>query len=278
MKVSRWRATAFVAMTLTVASVLTGVAQASIPINQTSANSLYDSAITQAEATKGVTLASNPAVSVDGTGGTITSPAGIQIGIQPLDPYSQARPQVDGLQVLSALASGSTATFDVSLPTGLKLVQVANAVEIQDTTGQVTIGQFKAPWALDANNKKLPTHYAVKGSSVVQTIDTRGAAYPVVADPWVTFGWNIYLHLEPWFQKSLLGAGVTGAATMIAALICTPSIAGGPVAVAACFGVIAAAAWTLWSVIDHYWSPTRVIVLKFAWCCPVGRFNGWSYG
>jgi hypothetical protein len=179
--------------------------------------------------------------------------------------------------VLSVLASGSTATFDVSLPTGLKLVQVGNAVEIRDTTGQVTVGQFKAPWALDANNRNLPTHYTVEGNSVVQTIDTRGAAYPVVADPWVTLGWNIYLHLEPWFQKTLLGSGVDGAARIISGLICVASIVGGP-AVLACFGVMAAAAYALWSVIDHYWNPTRVLVLKFAWCCPLGRFNGWYYG
>jgi hypothetical protein len=276
-KISRWRATAFVATALTVASMLTGVAQATIPVGQTSVDSPYDRAITQAEAIKGVTLASNPAVSVDGAGGTITSPAGIHIGITPREAHSQARPQADGLQVLSVLASGSTATFDVSLPDGLKLVQVGNAVEIRDTTGQVTVGQFKNPWALDANNRNLPTHYTVKGSSVVQTIDTRGAAYPVVADPWVTFGWNIYLHLEPWFQKVLLGAGVSGAATAIGALICTPSIVGGP-AVAVCVGAVAAVAFALWGVIDHYWSPTRVLVLKFAWCCPAGRFNGWYYG
>jgi hypothetical protein len=130
--------------------MLTGVAQATIPADPGFGGNSYDRAITQAEAIKGVTLASNPAVSVNGAGGTITSPTGIHIGIKPREAHSQARSQADGLQVLSALATGSTATFDVSLPDGLKLVQVGNAVEIRDTTGQVSVGQFKAPWALDA--------------------------------------------------------------------------------------------------------------------------------
>lgn len=38
-------------------------------------------------------------------------------------------------------------------------------------------------WATDANMVALPTHYEVRGSKLIQHIETQGAAFPVVADP-----------------------------------------------------------------------------------------------
>ncbi len=36
---------------------------------------------------------------------------------------------------------------------------------------------------MDAEGKHLPTSYTVSGNTLTQTVDTRGAVYPVVADP-----------------------------------------------------------------------------------------------
>lgn len=44
-------------------------------------------------------------------------------------------------------------------------------------------GGIAAPWALDANSEEVPTRYALDGTTLVQTVDHEGAAYPVVADP-----------------------------------------------------------------------------------------------
>ncbi len=39
------------------------------------------------------------------------------------------------------------------------------------------------PWAKDANGKELKTSYSVFGSNLRQTIETKDAAFPIVADP-----------------------------------------------------------------------------------------------
>ena len=43
-----------------------------------------------------------------------------------------------------------------------------------------------APWAVDASGAALPTRYEITGDTVTQVVDTRGARFPVVADPaWI---------------------------------------------------------------------------------------------
>ncbi|NKG21831.1 hypothetical protein [Paeniglutamicibacter terrestris] len=46
-----------------------------------------------------------------------------------------------------------------------------------------TLMVMDAPWAVDANGIKLPTSFNLDGTRIVQTIDTAGATFPVVADP-----------------------------------------------------------------------------------------------
>ncbi|MFE0461409.1 hypothetical protein ACFW1A_19390 [Kitasatospora sp. NPDC058965] len=50
-------------------------------------------------------------------------------------------------------------------------------------------GRISAPWAYDADGRALPTSFTVDGDTVTQHVDTRGAAFPVVADPHYTWGW-----------------------------------------------------------------------------------------
>ena len=40
-----------------------------------------------------------------------------------------------------------------------------------------------APWAKDARGRSLRTSYKLEGSNLVQLVETRGAAFPVIADP-----------------------------------------------------------------------------------------------
>ena len=55
----------------------------------------------------------------------------------------------------------------------------------------VYTGTDVAAAAVDAEGKKIPTHYKIRGNTVVQIINHINAAikYPVVADPW--FGSNL---------------------------------------------------------------------------------------
>lgn len=58
-------------------------------------------------------------------------------------------------------------------------------VTVQDESGE-EIGGLAAPWARDANNRRVPTHFSVDGQTVRQTVDITDlddVAFPVVADP-----------------------------------------------------------------------------------------------
>ena len=49
--------------------------------------------------------------------------------------------------------------------------------------GAVPLEVFAAPWAVDADGQALPTRFEVRGSQLVQVVDTTAAAFPVVSDP-----------------------------------------------------------------------------------------------
>ncbi|MGD6740632.1 hypothetical protein ACOKM3_02175 [Streptomyces sp. BH106] len=86
---------------------------------------------------------------------------------------------LDDAEVDSVLSDGETA--DALDPDGDGLVTLV-------------VGEIEPPWAQDANGASLPTSYEVSGSTVTQTIETSDdTAYPVVADPKVSFGWWIYV-------------------------------------------------------------------------------------
>ncbi|MDK1472739.1 hypothetical protein QNO07_04735 [Streptomyces sp. 549] len=64
----------------------------------------------------------------------------------------------------------------------------------QDGVGEV-VGALEAPWAKDANGRPVPTSYRLEGNTVIQTVETsRDTAFPVVADPKITFGAGIYFN------------------------------------------------------------------------------------
>lgn len=53
-------------------------------------------------------------------------------------------------------------------------------------------GFISPAWAFDANGAAVPTSYRIDGTTLIQTVDHEGAAYPVIADPswWETAaGW-----------------------------------------------------------------------------------------
>jgi hypothetical protein len=53
-------------------------------------------------------------------------------------------------------------------------------------TDEAVLLHIPAPWAVDATGAALPTRYEVAGSTITQVVDTRGASFPVVADPaWI---------------------------------------------------------------------------------------------
>lgn len=104
-----------------------------------------------------------------------------------------ARTTENGAQVIAVLRSGNTARFKMDLPKGGRLVEGPEGSLVivkSDDEGGAILGRVEAPWAVDARGTALPTSYTVKGSTLVQNVDTKGATYPVVADPQLSAGWS----------------------------------------------------------------------------------------
>lgn len=78
----------------------------------------------------------------------------------------------------------------------IELEYLGDTIEVRANNGYVStvVGTIEQPWAIDAEGKHVETFYTIDGNDIVQHIDSH-AAFPVIADPKVTFGWGVYLTL-----------------------------------------------------------------------------------
>lgn len=106
--------------------------------------------------------------------------------------------------VIGRNSDGSNAGFvsikDSSAPSSFKFsvgdvrgavsldLQPDGSIRVLGADGTI-INTVLKPWAKDASGKNLPTSYAVEGNVITQSVDHRGAQYPVVADP--SFGCGV---------------------------------------------------------------------------------------
>jgi len=94
-----------------------------------------------------------------------------------------------GVQVITISQNAKTARkirFTTTIPDGTGWVPQSNGqIYLMPKGGGQPdpIMVLAAPWAVDANGVSLPTSYTVKGKTIIQTIDTKGAAFPIVSDP-----------------------------------------------------------------------------------------------
>jgi hypothetical protein len=131
------------------------------------------------------------------------------------------------VRLLSVIRSPSAPTvyrFPLNLPRGATLEQRANeTILIRGAAGR-PIGAVRAPWARDANGQRVATRLEIRGQTLVQHVDHRGAAYPVVADPSIDFGWtSATITLNPKDQRIILSGGGTAAGGLLGALVCSGS-------------------------------------------------------
>ena len=147
------------------------------------------------------------------------------------------QPTTDGFRIHTVLkdtTAGTEVVHPVTLPAGAKLVaeqdmpEAGNLPEGATATGAAyivseegkVIGGFASPWAKDANGAEVPTKYEIRGNSLIQVIEHRGAntAYPVVADPYLGFdlidhatwakhaeGWTFQVTPTGWARASAGG-------------------------------------------------------------------------
>jgi hypothetical protein len=120
---------------------------------------------------------------------------------------------VSVIAVLDAAHGGARATVDFTneLPKGQRL-EPAQDGSLIVVDGRDVVGTVAAPWARDARGRSLPTHYEQQGEGGLrQVVDTRGATFPVVADPKYSLGfyrvpvWYVeYYWSEMWTNKLLM--------------------------------------------------------------------------
>lgn len=113
-------------------------------------------------------------------------------------------------------------TEDLPEATVSGTVQADGSVLLAAAAPEVRLEAMIAPpWAKDANGASLPTWYEVDstGTRLTQHVNTAGAAYPIAADPRLTFGWGVYFNIT--------GAEIKG---LVSAVI----VAGGAAAITTC--------------------------------------------
>lgn len=89
--------------------------------------------------------------------------------------------------------------FDVNVNGQPALLEKdGDRVLVRDSQGSL-MNSIAPAWAVDAQGVAVPTRYEIDGSSLVQIVEHKGAAYPVVADPAAECD---ALSCTLWFNKS----------------------------------------------------------------------------
>lgn len=167
----------------------------------------------------------------------------------------------DGARLLTVIKSASAPSsyrYNLHVPAGGRLVSTPDGgATVQDARTDV-IATIAPAWATDARGKSVRTSYTVAGTALVQHVDIAGAVLPVVADPSISFGWYVYVHLNPSDQRALITGGALGAAA-IGGLVCAEL---GPGDVICAVGA-AVVGGILASYIGDYYHPRCTVVVKF---------------
>jgi hypothetical protein len=154
-----------------------------------------------------------PVVRTAQAGHTSGYPATTLLG-KPSDTTSFTQPVARGTRTLIRIANSSAPTrftFKVALPPDTHFRATITGADVVTSKGLVvaTVGE---PWAKDANGKPVPTSYAVHGNQIVQTVQHSGAAYPVTADPSVSWHWwGLQVYFTS-FETWAIGNGPAAAA------------------------------------------------------------------
>ncbi|MFS8102647.1 hypothetical protein LFM09_36520 [Lentzea alba] len=162
---------------------------------------------------------------------------------------------VRGLVTIYDRTAPTRYDFTLGLPDGITATPRADGGLTLQARDGVQVGEIAPSWARDANGDAVPTHYELTGSTLTQVVEHRNsAAYPVVADPKLTWGFGVYLNLWGW-EANAIGAalGIGAAASGVA--LCTASnipSAATRVVKLLCSGGVSAASFELLKNLGNY--------------------------
>jgi hypothetical protein len=155
-----------------------------------------------------------------------------------------------GAQVMRVLHAGGDLAYRLELPPGVVGFARPDGGLDLVAQGRLVVGELAPPWAVDAAGKRLPTSYSLHGTELRQRVDTRDAVLPVVADPSIAVGRNIYLRYSNFDVKVFARALNAGGAAGAAAAVCTGTLEN-----PACLALVAGAAFAVDQYMDRYWNP-----------------------
>lgn len=188
-----------------------------------------------------------------------------------------ARPTDAGAQaviVIHGADAPSRYTFPVKVddaPARLR-PRTDGGVDVHTRLVDVPAAAVVAPaWAVDADGAPVPTHYEVEGDQLIQVVDHEGAAYPVVADPKVSFGWSIYLRYSKREVKDYKARGVISGIASVIAVSCgkLPNT----ITKAICAASVTVAAGAIINTFSRAAAENKCVELKFSY---VGDLDGWK--
>jgi len=258
----------------------TGVIRSGDPSNTPSVSTAGNGEVTAVSpvATIGVKLPSVPSTQSSAMGASVMTSTSSSQAI------AVVNPQQGGLQVSQDIL-GPTApqsfVYHLTLPVGYKpvlqtsgvnsgTIALTSATGTEALSASNTIGFVDRAWAEDASGKAVPTNFSVNGLDITQTVNTAGVtAWPVVADPSITFGWVIYVHFyHHEVGNALLHAFIAGAGAA-ASLVCTAISIGYLVPV--CMFLFGAATDYILSIFSTAYNRGGGLVWEFAYTgSPVG--------
>lgn len=132
-----------------------------------------------------------------------------------------------GIRLLSVIRSASAPTsyrYPLRLPRGATLRRQSSGVVLISNAAGNAIGAVRAPWAIDARGTRVNTRFEVRGRTLVQHVEHRGAVYPVVADPSIDFGLtSATITLNAKDQRIILSGGGAAAGALLGGLLCSAS-------------------------------------------------------
>lgn len=115
-------------------------------------------------------------------GGTVTYQHSLKAADVAVQPFKKG---VRVVTVIQGDKAPSEFVYPVDVPAGGSMkVGQDGGVLVVDARG-LPRGGFTTPWAKDNQGRDVATHYELRGNTIVQVVSHHGAAYPVVADPWL---------------------------------------------------------------------------------------------
>ncbi|MER6523261.1 hypothetical protein ABT246_41525 [Streptomyces sp. NPDC001553] len=227
--------------------------------------------------TMGIALPSTKSVAgVESAAGTIVYPdaaPSTDLSVQPTIGGA-----VRSLITLKDSKAPTNQRFDLDLPAGSELMATADGgyeiVDRIDADTSVAIGAIDAPWAKDAVGNDVPTTYRLEGNTLIQQIHvTSSTAFPVVADPSVSFGRGIYVKFNR-SETSSIAPYSDAASAVVAACQKVPDRVRNVPVRTICRGTLGASAQSVRNTFKSAASQGRCVQIRMPYA-PIGIVVGW---